>query len=236
VFDHKAVYLSFKPVLNSGIIRPTISHSILRDPDLDLVVALAVADTYLASTSLRNVNVNIEQLKIGTGQAFASIRRAGPSDIHINPGDRTEAESLVREGILGEVREFLEFFPYTPLRDGPLNIEDDIFMEGLMNNVRNQVISHQAFMLKTAKSNRKRLLERIKNLQQDPLQNFDELTELENFLNKAFDRELRHELEKMSGFEAINSEKITPYFLGLAKSSKSEAKMADLKNEAGEHG
>ncbi len=114
VFDHKAVNLSFKPVQNFGPIRPTISHSILRDPDLDLVVALAVADTYLPSTSLRNVDVNIEQLKIGTGQAFASIRRAGPNDIHINPGDRTEAESLVREGLIGEVREFLEFFFHIP--------------------------------------------------------------------------------------------------------------------------
>jgi hypothetical protein len=37
------------------------------------------------------------------------------------------------------------------LRDGPLNVDDDFFMEELMNNVRNHVISHQSFMLKTAK-------------------------------------------------------------------------------------
>ncbi len=72
-----------------------------------------------------------------------------------------------------------------------------------MNNVRNQVISHQSFMQKTAKSKRKNLLDSIKNLQNDPLQNFDELTELENFLNKALDRELRHELEKLSGFSSL---------------------------------
>jgi hypothetical protein len=54
VFDHKAVILSFKPPVREGPIRPTISHAILRDPDLDLVVALAVADTYLASTTLRH--------------------------------------------------------------------------------------------------------------------------------------------------------------------------------------
>jgi hypothetical protein len=80
-------------------------------------------------------------------------------------------------------------------------------------------------MYKTAKLKRIKLLERIKTLQENQLQNFDELNYLETFLNKAVDRELCHELEKLSGFEAANSEKITPYFLGLAKSSKSEAKM-----------
>jgi hypothetical protein len=236
VFDHKAVVLSFKPPVRVGPVRPTISHAILRDPDLDLVVALAVADTYLASTTLRDDPDYIQtynRLLTGVGQGFASLRRAGPNDIHLNPGDRSEAESLTREGIIGSIRDFLDTFPFVRLRDGQFNIDDDLFMEVLMNNVRNQVISHQSFMLKTAKSKRKSLLERIKNLQNDPLQNFDEIAELENFLNKAMDRELRHELEKLSGFEAVNSEKITPYFLSLAKSTKSKAKMSDIKNGDG---
>ncbi len=36
VFDHKAIILSFVPSRKEGIVRPTISHTILRDPDLDL--------------------------------------------------------------------------------------------------------------------------------------------------------------------------------------------------------
>ncbi len=143
VFDHKAVVLSFKHKVPVGTVRPTISHAILRDPDLDLVVALAVADTYLASTSLRN--------DPGLGNGFDSLRRAGPNDVHINPGDRSEADSLVREGLIGNIREFLDNFPFAMLRDVPLNVDDDFFMEELMNNVRNHVISHQSFMLKTAK-------------------------------------------------------------------------------------
>jgi hypothetical protein len=236
VFDHKAVVLSFKPKVPVGTVRPTISHAILRDPDLDLVVALAVADTYLASTSLRNdpgFNNNFNRLRTGIGTGFDSLRRARPSDVHINPGDCSEVDSLVREGIIGNIREFLDNFPFTRLKDGPLNVDDDFFMEELMNNVRNHVISHQSFMLKTAKKNRKHLLERIRILQADPVLNFEEINELESFLNKSLDQELRHELEKLSGFEAVNSEKITPYFLGLAKNSKSEAKMEDIKRPDG---
>ncbi len=51
----------------TGTARPTISHTILRDPDLDLVVALAVADTYLASTSLRD-ELDVRLLQRGVGQ------------------------------------------------------------------------------------------------------------------------------------------------------------------------
>jgi hypothetical protein len=177
VFDHKAILLSFVPARKEGIVRPTISHTILRDPDLDLVVALAVADTYLASTTIRN-NINVDMLQRGVGNGFDGIRRAGPNDVHINPGDRSEAESLLREGIIANIREFLDDFPFALLRDGPLNVDNDLFMEGLMNNVRNHVVSHQSFMLKTAKSKRKKLLERIRILQRDPVQNFDELNEL----------------------------------------------------------
>ncbi len=148
----------------------------------------------------------------GVGNGFDSLRRAGPKEVHINPGDRSEAELLVREGIIANIRKFLDDFPFALLRDGPLNTDNDLFMEGRMNNVRNHVVSHQSFMLKTAKSKRKRLLERIRILQRDPVQNFDELNELEIFLNNAVESELRHDLEKLSGFEAVNSEKITPYF------------------------
>jgi exonuclease III len=188
VFDHKAVFLSFVPVRKEGIARPTISHTILRDPDLDLVVALAVAETYLASMTIRN-DINVDALLRGVGNGFDGLRRAGPNEVHINPGDRSEAESLIREGIIANICELLDDFPFALLRDGPLNIGNDLFMEGLMNNVRNYAVSHQSFMLKTAKSKIKRLLERIRILQSDPVQNFDELNELELFLNNAVESE-----------------------------------------------
>ncbi len=46
LFDHKAVTISFKPP--PKVIRPpTISREILHDPELELVVRLCVADTYI---------------------------------------------------------------------------------------------------------------------------------------------------------------------------------------------
>ncbi len=61
----------------------------------------------------------------------------------------------------------------------------------------------------------------------------DRIVELETSLNSLVDGELRHELNKYSGFEVLNSEKITPFFLSLAKGSQVEAKMDDIRNAAG---
>jgi hypothetical protein len=61
----------------------------------------------------------------------------------------------------------------------------------------------------------------------------NQIIELETSLNSLVDGELRHELNKYSGFEVLNSEKITPFFLSLAKGSQVEAKMDDIRNETG---
>jgi hypothetical protein len=45
LFDHKAMTICFKPP-PKVIRQPTISREILKDPELDLVVRLSVADTY----------------------------------------------------------------------------------------------------------------------------------------------------------------------------------------------
>ncbi len=52
MFDHSAITLSFLPRAANSIMRPTISNLILKDPDLKLVVALSVANTYLSCTAL----------------------------------------------------------------------------------------------------------------------------------------------------------------------------------------
>jgi hypothetical protein len=146
LFDHKSVNLSFKKN-PKPITIPSVSKGILRDPETDLVVGLAVVDTYIIySTSIAEEEKL--QLRIDCGQAWRLLREAGPGDNYAAPGDRTELEELSREAKLGSVREFLEFFPFARARDGTLSIGDDIFMECLMNNIKNETISYQIFVKK----------------------------------------------------------------------------------------
>jgi hypothetical protein len=95
------------------------------------------------------------------------------------------------------------------------------------------VVSHQNFVFKNAKKSRHDLETKLKTLYADPAANMDRIIELESSLNSLVDSELRHELSKYSGFEVLNSEKITPFFLSLAKGSQVEAKMDNIRNEAG---
>ncbi len=222
---------------------------------MDVVVGLAVADTYLSCTAITN-GINIAELKRGVGTSFKTLRELGVSDTFLTPGDRSEADSLSRAARLAGIKEFLDTFPYDILGNGafirldadpdtdpdppadrapdPFTDNADLFMEGLMNNVRNCVVSHQSFVFKTAKKKRIDLENKIKALYADPVANIEEITDLEYLLNKLVDSELRHELGKYSGFEVLNSEKLTLYFLSLAKASQVEAKMEDIRNVNGE--
>ena len=89
------------------------------------------------------------------------------------------------------------------------------------------------FMAKNSKESRNLLLNTINQLKSDPVGNSDRINELEGVLNRALDVEMRHEVQKIQGFENLHNEKITPFFLKLAKSNKSEAKMCDIKDADG---
>ncbi len=61
---------------------------------------------------------------------------------------------------------------------------------------------------------------RITELKRDFNANLGEILRTERELNKIMDDAMREEILKMRNFEQLNSEKITPYFLSLAKKSK----------------
>jgi hypothetical protein len=79
LFDHKAIFLNFSKA-KTGSIRPTISNSILRDPDIDFVVKLAslecygqhIEDEITRENSLRKI-----------GACFKKLRDMGPDPEHI---------------------------------------------------------------------------------------------------------------------------------------------------------
>ncbi len=196
------------------------------------MVGLAVVDTYIIySTSIAEEEKR--QLRIDCGQAWRLLREAGPGDNYAAPGDRTELEELSREAKLGSVREFLEFFPFARARDGTLSIGDDIFMECLMNNIKNETISYQIFVKKNSKKNKTILIARIEDLKKRGLGGTDPVLELESLLNKQVDLELRSEIENLNSFEYLNDEKITPYFVSLAKSNKAIASTDNICDENG---
>jgi hypothetical protein len=101
--------------------------------------------------------------RIGTSKN--NFRNCGPANAHINIGSRSVEDDLSRERILGGIRAFIDSVPLQQLQEGPLVDEaaDDYFLEGLLNNIRNETISHQTYIGNFVKQARKKLLEKIKN-------------------------------------------------------------------------
>jgi hypothetical protein len=149
---------------------------ILKDSETELVGGLAVADTYLVYSTALTAGER-ERLLLGSGTAWRELREAGPSNNFAVPGDRSEMEVK-----LASVREYLEFFPFHTVRDGTLNIDDGMFMECLINNILNEIVSYQTFVLKNSKKQKAALKSRIRELKLTDPPGSERILELEKNL------------------------------------------------------
>ncbi len=113
------------------------------------------------------------------------------------------------------------------------NITDDIFMETLVNNIRNECISNQIFLSKTSTETVSNLTKELSRLKQDFDANQNRIITLEKRLDEISDFKLRSKLEAMANFEILNAETITPHFLNLARGEKSEARLSDIVDHYG---
>jgi hypothetical protein len=95
--------------------------------------------------------------------------------------------------------------------------EPDIFLEILLGNLKNEVVSHQKFIRAEKLKKFAELTKKINTLKLDYNLNRDEINELEKKLNELNDAEMRAELSKYRYFDILNMEKITPRFLTLAR-------------------
>jgi len=233
MFDHRAVTICFKDP-PKVIKQPTISRELLKDPDLEMHVLLAVADTYLLHTSsLEEAEITRRLAEIGAAKKL--IRDIGPDKCHLPVGYRSEFEENTRAGRIGEIRELLEDFPLGRLETGAYkdNITDDTFMETLVNNIRNECISYQIFLTKTSNETVSSITKELSRLKQDYETNQNRIITLEKRLDEIMDFKLRSKLEATANFEILNAETITPHFLNLARGEKSEARLSDIVDDHG---
>jgi hypothetical protein len=106
-------------------------------------------------------------------------------------------------------------------------------MEVLINNVRNEVCSYQAFYLNEIK---KKIFDGIKRLQQFKKNyeiNAEVIAQLEKQLNDYADRDMRAELESYPVFEHLGAEKMCPRFLALAKNACPDPDLSVIKDDNG---
>jgi hypothetical protein len=234
MFYHRAIVLCFKDP-PKVIKQATVSHEILSDPDLELYVGLSIADTYLIHTNAIGAAAK-DELSLRIGNAKRDLRLARPDKKYFHDGFRNELEENIRAGRLGGIREFIEDFPFNILQDGGFsdNISDSLFMETLINNLRNEVISYQTFLARTVKESTSSMTKKLLELKADYVGNQAQIDNLQKKLDSIVDSTLRCKLEATSNFEILNNERITPHFLNLAKGSKAEASLSDVRDDNGD--
>jgi hypothetical protein len=137
--------------------------------------------------------------------------------------------------LLGSIHELLDSFPIEVVQRGGFREElsDDIFLETLINNIRNECISYQIFLSKTVLASTKYITDKLKALKTSYVTNEVEISTLEKKLDEIVDNQLRNRLEATQNFEILQNEKITPFFLNLAKGNKADASLTDLLDDDG---
>jgi hypothetical protein len=136
------------------------------------------------------------------------------------PGEDLQLEEIrQREARLERARYLMQLLDIKVFELNPLSCTDDIFMEVLINNVRNEVCSFQNFFLKEKNNKLRAGINTLNNLKKNYKENADAIRQLENSLNTIVDANLRAELENYDIFEHLEAEKITPRFLRLAQNS-----------------
>jgi hypothetical protein len=172
-----------------------------------------VADTYLIHSNALDEQELI-RLTTEVGTAKRDIRRAGPDKKYFHDGYRSEEEENARAALLGNIHELLDSFPINTVQRGGFKdgLKDDIFLETLINNIRNKCVSYQIFLSKTVSNSNSYIMESLKKLKANYVENESKIISLEKKLDEIIDNKLRNQLEATNNFEIFQNEKITPFF------------------------
>jgi hypothetical protein len=226
-----------------------INRSILSNARTDDVVLAAYADTYLSHAAPIQPAVapphrqyvfhqapldGIEAQKVAVGTFIRLLKdfnelterlRKNPSNNLLNllVAEKETEISLQRELIWSVER-------YSELN---LSCEHDFFFEALASNIKGAVISFQTWIKKMDNAEKASIISRLNSLKSDYINNLAEITGLETRLNGILDAETLLKVRSMKLFSCLNSEKPTPIFLSLARSSSRENNLSHINKQNG---
>jgi exonuclease III len=193
-----------------------------------------VEEYYIGNNTLSKDEIIRENTLRQIGICFKKLRDMGPDPEHIEYAHADLMDVDVRTRLRAELRLAMDELDelYLPAID--TRMEEDEFLELMINNIRNEVISYQSFITKTITKSFTALNKKIMSLKQNFEQNFTEICELELKLREINEIKINSILEKNPNFDTIHSERITPFFLKMAKGYQHESTMSDICNHEGE--
>jgi len=231
-FDHKAIGLSFKKKFGRSN-RQIVSDKILENPLFDLLAQVSVAECYIhhINNSDSTLQINKPDLLLKCGEIRNLIRNVSDLQSITDPVDSAEDDQRRQQILLNRANLRIQELNISQLESLPLSTEPDLFLEVLLNCLRNDTISLQTYLLRKEKEQYINLSKNLTKLRNE--NKMDEYCILERVANDYVDTKVKSEFEKLKNFEVLNMEKITPFFLKLAKSTRPTSMLSGIKNELG---
>jgi hypothetical protein len=235
LFDHKQISLIFKR--HNPYKKQTINDVILKDPDLVEIVSITNIECYVnhlaPSETISDIEIKNYRLIIGrVCSMYKEVIECRLSDAE-NGLDQMVLDRIVE--LRNAIKNNLELLPgIEALQTFNLTCDRNVFLEILIMSVKASTLSHQHDFFKIKNAKKKYLETKIKDLKKNFQNNVAEILRTERDLNKVADDEMREEVLRMRNFEQLNNEKITPYFLSLAKKPQHSENLLDVCNANGD--
>jgi exonuclease III len=233
LFDHKNVtlYLNKK---KGNINMHRIDPSIFNHPRFPAVVACTAVETYLQHAQPEQVGVDIDAGLEEVGTVINKIREINDLEFEMKFDGSNELMDLEFAGKTASLKESIDNFPDPErLNEILLNCEHDIFLEVLMSNIRNSLISFQAWIKKVEHAKCSYLTKNLNTLKNNYEENFELITDFESQLTNIYEKKLSEKIKQIKLYECLHDEKPSPLFLSLTKCSGKNSLKA-IKNEKGE--
>jgi exonuclease III len=151
LFDHKAIFINLITI-KPAVTIPTISPKIVNDPDLPILVKISVLEIYTRYSAIPSAEQR--QVSLGIlGRCRRLLREAGPDPVFAGGGGlhvNSDIDQRIRN--IDQIRYLLNNFNLNQIQNGEILLPDDDFLEILINDLRNDIISYQTFLLKIQKT------------------------------------------------------------------------------------
>jgi exonuclease III len=247
LLDHKAVTLT----LNVEKTKPKIfiNPSVFSYPRADDVVWAAVADCYLNHAvpdqqmpgdgrlvhhAMRRDRIGEEKFKVGNLlRLITEYNTLHEMKVRNDNGnnDRLDLDLAAKNTEIRIQRDSMwDIDVLTRLELVP---SDEYFLESLLSCVKGSLIGYQTWFKRMETAKKSKLIKDLNELKLNYEENANEILTLENTLNEIVHRNVQAKVKTMKIFECLNAEKPTPMFLNLAKKTKSNQKLENIKKPDG---
>jgi exonuclease III len=227
-FDHKKIFLTLGKVRKRKNMEK-INDNILREAAVTLLIKAKIIESYLIHADPDAVPRNfVYNLLEDIGRIDSRVRQS------VNTEPDVENANEIKEELLAEAENIFETLPeFSTITDLPLSCEDDFFFEGMLSVVKSATLSIQADLFKTKNKYKNRLTSELELLKRNFDANTQQIYRIESILTNICENELREELANYKNFERLNHEKITPFFMRLAKCSQTDSDLKVIKDNDG---